>query len=40
MRAYADKPDATAWGGSNVFDIYSKSPDKGLDGTKYKDWLP
>lgn len=38
LRAYADKPDSTAWGGANVFDVYSKSPDKGLDGTKYKDW--
>ena len=38
LLAYADKPDATAWGGANVYNIYSKSPDKGLDGTKYKDW--
>ena len=30
----------TAWGGANVYDIYSKSTDKGLDGTKYKDWQP
>ena len=38
--AYADKPDATAWGGANVFNVYSKSADVGLDGTKYKDWAP
>jgi general secretion pathway protein G len=38
LLAYADKPDATAWGGANVYNIYSKSLDKGLDGTKYKDW--
>jgi general secretion pathway protein G len=38
LLAYADKPDSTAWGGANVYNIYSKSPDKGLDGTKYKDW--
>ena len=38
LRAYGDRPDATTWGGSNVFDVYSKSEAKGLDGTKYKDW--
>ena len=38
MRAYGDKPDATSWGGSNVYDIYSKSGGQALDGTKYKDW--
>src|SRR5947207_232516 len=26
LLAYADKPDATAWGGANVYNIYSKSP--------------
>jgi general secretion pathway protein G len=38
MRAYGDKPDSTAWGGGNVFDVYTKSTGKALDGTKYKDW--
>jgi general secretion pathway protein G len=38
MRAYGDKPDSTSWGGSNVYDVYSKSPGTALDGTKYKDW--
>lgn len=38
MRSYADKPDSTAWGGGNVFDVYTKSTGKALDGTKYKDW--
>jgi len=38
MRAYADRPDSTAWGGGNVFDVYTKSDGKALDGTKYKDW--
>jgi general secretion pathway protein G len=38
MRAYGDKPDSTAWGGGNVFDVYTKSDGKALDGTKYKDW--
>jgi general secretion pathway protein G len=38
MRSYQDRPDATSWGGQNVFDVYSLSPGTALDGTKYKDW--
>jgi general secretion pathway protein G len=38
LRAYGDKPDSTAWGGGNVFDVYTKATGKALDGTKYKDW--
>jgi general secretion pathway protein G len=38
MRSYQDKADASGWGGQNVYDIYSKSDGKALDGTKYKDW--
>jgi general secretion pathway protein G len=38
MRSYQDPPDATIWGGQNVFDVYSKAQGVGLDGTKYKDW--
>lgn len=38
MRAYADKPDSTSWGGTNVYDVHSKSQGKALDGTKYSDW--
>ena len=38
LRSYQDKPDSTSWGGSNVFDVYSKSQGTGLDGTKYRDW--
>ena len=37
-RAYQDKPDATTWGGQNVFDVYTKSDGTALDGSKYKDW--
>jgi general secretion pathway protein G len=37
-RSYADKPDSTSWGGSNVYDVYSKSDTKALDGTKYNGW--
>lgn len=38
MRSYQDKPDATSWGGKNVYDVYTKSGATALDGTKYKDW--
>jgi general secretion pathway protein G len=38
MRSYTDKPDSTSWGGGTVFDVYTKSDGKALDGTKYKDW--
>ena len=37
-RSYQDKPDATRWGGQNVFDVYTTSGGTALDGTKYKDW--
>jgi general secretion pathway protein G len=38
MRCYQDEPDATSWCGQNVYDVYSTSPGKALDGTKYTEW--
>ena len=38
MRSYQDEPDATRWGGQNVFDVYTTFDGTALDGTKYKDW--
>ena len=38
FRSYQDKPDSTSWGGQNVFDVYTKSEGKALDGTTYRDW--
>jgi general secretion pathway protein G len=38
MRSYQDKPDATRWGGQNVFDVHTTFEGTALDGTKYKDW--
>lgn len=38
MRSMQDDADSTSWGGQNVFDVYSKSDQTALDGTKYKDW--
>jgi general secretion pathway protein G len=37
-RSMQDDPDATSWGGQNVFDVYTKSFDKAADGTPYGDW--
>ena len=38
MRCYQDDPDSHFWCGTNVFDVYSKSTGKGLDGTTYDTW--
>jgi len=38
LRSMQDDKDSTSWGGQNVFDVYSKSDQVALDGTKYKDW--
>lgn len=38
MRSEQDDPTSDSWGEQNVFDVYTKSEDTALDGTKYKDW--
>lgn len=38
LRSYQDDRDGTHWGGENVYDIYTKSQAKALDGTFYRDW--
>jgi general secretion pathway protein G len=38
LRSMQDDPTSTSWGGQNVFDVYSKSEDTALDGTKYSEW--
>jgi general secretion pathway protein G len=38
MRSYQDKPDATRWGGQNVFDVFTTFDGTALDGTRYKNW--
>ncbi len=38
LRSMQDDKDSTSWGGQNVFDVYTKSDQTALDGTKYKDW--
>jgi general secretion pathway protein G len=37
-RSVQDDPDSTAWGGQDVFDVYSQAHGTALDGTKYSDW--
>ena len=38
LRSMQDDPKSDSFGGQSVFDVYSKSPGTGLDGTKYTDW--
>jgi len=38
LRCYQDDPDASSWCGDNVYDVYSKSTAKALDGTTYSTW--
>jgi general secretion pathway protein G len=37
-RCYQDDPDSTSWCGKDVWNVYSKSTQTALDGTKYSDW--
>jgi general secretion pathway protein G len=38
FRSSYDPPDASSWGGENVFDVRSKSRATALNGEKYSDW--
>ncbi len=38
LRCYQDDPDSTSWCGENVYDVYTKSQAKALDGTIYNTW--
>jgi len=39
LRSYQDDADSDSWGHENVFDVYTTSRGKALDGkTSYKDW--
>ena len=38
LRSMQDDPNSNSYGGQSVFDVYSKSQSKALDGTKYSDW--
>ncbi len=38
MRSMQDDPQSIAWGGQNVFDVFSKTMERAGDGTPYSDW--
>jgi general secretion pathway protein G len=38
QRSYQDRPDASTWGGRNVYDVFTTNEGVALDGTKYRDW--
>ncbi len=38
VRAVQDDPESMNWGGGNVFDVFTKSMDTALDGTRYSEW--
>jgi general secretion pathway protein G len=37
-RSTQDDPKGNAWGGQNVFDVFTKSTEKARDGTPYSEW--
>jgi general secretion pathway protein G len=38
LRSYQDDPDASSWGGENVYDVYSLSAGVGLNRIPYAQW--
>jgi general secretion pathway protein G len=38
LRSYQDAPDATSWGGKNVYDVHTTFRGTALDGSNYRDW--
>jgi general secretion pathway protein G len=38
LRSYQDDWDSESWGGENVYDVYSLSEIRALDGTYYYEW--
>ena len=38
VRSIQDDPKSDSGGGQNVYDVFSKSNETALNGTKYKDW--
>jgi general secretion pathway protein G len=38
LRSYQDDWDSDNWGGENVYDVYSLSPARALDGSYYEEW--
>ncbi|MBP1628414.1 MAG: hypothetical protein H6Q00_2889 [Holophagaceae bacterium] len=38
LRSAQDEANSTSWGGGSVYDVYSLSDRKGMNGIPYKDW--
>ncbi len=38
LRSYQDDWDSDSWGGENVYDVYSVSAVRALDGSYYYEW--
>jgi general secretion pathway protein G len=38
LLSYQDEPDSVSWGGQNVYDVYSLSTTRAIDGTSYRNW--
>ena len=38
MRSTQDDPKSKSWGGQSVFEVFTKSEEKALDGTPYSEW--
>lgn len=38
LRSYRDERGAGSWGGQDVYDVRSGSPETALDGSRYQDW--
>jgi len=38
LRSSQDAPDVDSWGGENVYDVYTKSRAKALDGSPFREW--
>jgi general secretion pathway protein G len=38
LRSSSDKPDSTTTDKENLYDVFSKSDETAIDGSKYKDW--
>lgn len=38
LRSYEDDPDSTFYSGKDIYDVYSQSQRRALDGTLYNTW--
>jgi general secretion pathway protein G len=38
LRSYQDDWDSDSWGGENIYDVYSLSDRRALDGSYYSEW--